>query len=147
MHQTAAEPRPVIFEREIPYAPEKVWRALTEPHLIEEWLMKNDFELVADHKFNLRGDWGVVDCQVLKVQPDEVAVLQLGGPWAGERRHLDADSDEQGHHLAHGAVGLPAGSGAILPGRQGRMGQLLRQAGGSAGAGGLRSLVASQQAD
>ena len=31
--------------------------------------MKNDFQPVADHKFNLRGDWGVVDCQVLKIQP------------------------------------------------------------------------------
>jgi uncharacterized protein YndB with AHSA1/START domain len=31
--------------------------------------MKNDFEPVVDHKFNLTGDWGAVDCQVLKVQP------------------------------------------------------------------------------
>ena len=31
--------------------------------------MKNDFEPVVDHKFNLRGDWGAVDCQVLKIQP------------------------------------------------------------------------------
>ena len=44
--------------------------------------MKNDFEPVVDHKFNLRGDWGAVDCQVLKIQPHEDAVLQLGGPWA-----------------------------------------------------------------
>jgi uncharacterized protein YndB with AHSA1/START domain len=34
--------RSVIVEREIAH-PEKIWRALTEPHLIEEWLMKNDF--------------------------------------------------------------------------------------------------------
>ena len=69
MTQTATETRTVVVEREIPYAPEKIWRALTEPRLIEEWLMKNDFELVADHKFNLRGDWGSVDCQVLRIQP------------------------------------------------------------------------------
>jgi uncharacterized protein YndB with AHSA1/START domain len=69
MTQTATETRKVIVEREIPYASEKIWRALTEPHLIEEWLMKNDFELVADHKFNLTGDWGAVDCQVVKIQP------------------------------------------------------------------------------
>ena len=115
MTDAAIEIRTVVVEREIAYPPEKIWRALTEPHLIEEWLMKNDFELVADHKFNLRGDWGVVDCQVLKVQPDEVAVLQLGGPWAGERRHLDADSDEQRHDPAHGAVRLRSRSGALLP--------------------------------
>jgi uncharacterized protein YndB with AHSA1/START domain len=69
MTETAAETRAVVVEREIPYAPEKIWRALTEPHLIEEWLMKNDFELVEDHKFNLRGDWGAVDCQVLTIKP------------------------------------------------------------------------------
>src|ERR1700685_2717378 len=69
MTQTAAEARTVVVEREIPYAPEKIWRALTVPHLIEEWLMKNDFEPVVDRKFNLTGDWGAVDCQVLKVQP------------------------------------------------------------------------------
>ena len=69
MTDAAPETRSVVVEREIPYPPEKIWRALTEPHLIEEWLMKNDFEPVVDHKFNLTGDWGAVDCQVLKVQP------------------------------------------------------------------------------
>jgi uncharacterized protein YndB with AHSA1/START domain len=58
----------VVVERELPYPPEKVWRALTQPHLIEEWLMKNDFEPVVDHRFNLRADWGAVDCRVLAVE-------------------------------------------------------------------------------
>jgi uncharacterized protein YndB with AHSA1/START domain len=69
MTDAAAETRTVVVEREIPYAPEKIWRALTQPHLIEEWLMKTDFEPVVDRKFNLTGDWGAVDCQVLKIQP------------------------------------------------------------------------------
>ena len=69
MTEATTETRTVVVEREIPYPPEKIWRALTQPRLIEEWLMKNDFELVADHKFNLRGDWGSVDCQVLRIQP------------------------------------------------------------------------------
>ena len=59
----------VIVEREMPFPPEKIWRALTQPHLIEEWLMKNDFQPVVDHRFNLRADWGAVDCQVLTVEP------------------------------------------------------------------------------
>jgi uncharacterized protein YndB with AHSA1/START domain len=78
MTQTATGTRTVIVERDIPYAPEKIWRALTQPHLIEEWLMKNDFQLIADHKFNLRGDWGAVDCQVLKIQPHKT----LSYSWA-----------------------------------------------------------------
>jgi len=64
------ETRTVVVERELPHAPEKIWRALTEPHLIAEWLMKNDFEPLVDHRFTLRGDWGAVDCQVLTLEPN-----------------------------------------------------------------------------
>jgi uncharacterized protein YndB with AHSA1/START domain len=60
----------VVVERELSYPPEKIWRALTQPHLIEEWLMKNNFKPIVDHRFNLRGDWGAVDCQVLAVEPN-----------------------------------------------------------------------------
>src|SRR5882762_3627399 len=40
MTNTATETLSVVVEREIAYPPEKIWRALTQPHLIEEWLMK-----------------------------------------------------------------------------------------------------------
>src|ERR1700747_708717 len=73
-----SETRSVFVEREIPHPPEKIWRALTQPHLIEEWLMKNNFKPVVDHRFNLRGDWGAVDCQVLEVEPNK----PLSYPWA-----------------------------------------------------------------
>jgi uncharacterized protein YndB with AHSA1/START domain len=70
MSNAATETRSVVVEREIPYPPEKIWRALTQPHLIEEWLMKNDFMPVVGHRFNLRGDWGgVLDCEVLAIEP------------------------------------------------------------------------------
>jgi uncharacterized protein YndB with AHSA1/START domain len=66
-----SETRTVVVEREIPHPPEKIWRALTQPHLIAEWLMKNDFKLAVGHRFNLRGDWGgVLDCEVLAVEPN-----------------------------------------------------------------------------
>ena len=76
MTDTAAEIRSVVVEREILHAPEKIWRALTEPHLIEEWLMENDFEPVVGHRFNLRRsprpDMNiVVDCQVRVVEPNK----------------------------------------------------------------------------
>ena len=70
MNAAATETRSVIVEREIPFPPEKIWRALTQPHLIEEWLMKNDFQPVVGHSFNLRGDWGAVDCRVLELEPN-----------------------------------------------------------------------------
>lgn len=65
--------RSVIVEREFPHPPEKVWRALTEGSLVEQWLMKNDFQPVAGHSFSLRmqpmPNWnGVIDCQVLSME-------------------------------------------------------------------------------
>jgi uncharacterized protein YndB with AHSA1/START domain len=71
MTETSTETLSVVVEREIPHPPEKIWRALTQSHLIEEWLMKNDFKPVVDHRFNLRGDWGSVDCKVLEVEPNK----------------------------------------------------------------------------
>ena len=71
MSNTATETRSVVVEREIPHPPEKLWRALTQPHLMEEWLMKNDFEPVAGHRFNLSADWGAVDCEVQTVEPNK----------------------------------------------------------------------------
>jgi uncharacterized protein YndB with AHSA1/START domain len=71
MNNIATDTRSVIVERDIAHPPEKIWRALTQPHLIEEWLMKNDFEPVIGHNFNLRGDWGAVDCRVLEIEPNK----------------------------------------------------------------------------
>jgi len=71
MNDAATETRSVVVERELPFPPEKVWRALTQPHLMEEWLMKNDFAPVVGHRFQLRGDWGgVLDCEVRAVEPN-----------------------------------------------------------------------------
>jgi uncharacterized protein YndB with AHSA1/START domain len=71
MNEMSTETLSVVIEREMPHSPEKIWRALTQPHLIEEWLMKNDFAPVVDHCFNLRADWGAVDCRVLAVEPNK----------------------------------------------------------------------------
>jgi len=78
MNQSATETLSVIVERELPFPPEKIWRALTQPHLIEAWLMKNDFKPVVDHRFNLRGDWGAVDCQVLTIEPNKTLSYTWG---------------------------------------------------------------------
>jgi uncharacterized protein YndB with AHSA1/START domain len=64
-----AATRSIVIEREMPHAAEKIWRALTQGPLIEEWLMKNDFQPLVGHSFNFRAapmpHWnGIVDCQV-----------------------------------------------------------------------------------
>jgi uncharacterized protein YndB with AHSA1/START domain len=88
MNNTATETRSVVVEREIAHPPEKLWRALTQPHLIEEWLMKNDFKPTVGHRFNLRGEWGgVMDCEVLAIEPNRT----LSYTW--NFRHEDASFD------------------------------------------------------
>ena len=100
MTNAATETRSVVVERDIAHPPEKLWRALTQPHLIEEWLMKNDFAPRVGHRFNLRGDWGgVLDCEVLVVEPNR----ELSYTWnfahddaaynLQERGDLHADAD------------------------------------------------------
>jgi len=76
MSDTIPETRSVVIEREIAAPPEKLWRALTQPHLIAEWLMQNDFKPVAGHRFTLRRQPKpevnvVIDCEVLEVEPHQ----------------------------------------------------------------------------
>ena len=78
MNQTSAETRTVVVERDIPHPPDKIWRALTQPHLIEEWLMKSDFKPAVDHQFKFTADWGAVDCRVVAVEPNKT----LSYTWA-----------------------------------------------------------------
>lgn len=70
MSDTATGTQSIVVEREMPHPPEKIWRALTQPHLIAEWLMTNDFSPVLGHRFGLRADWGAVACQVEAIEPN-----------------------------------------------------------------------------
>jgi uncharacterized protein YndB with AHSA1/START domain len=92
MTGSAAATRSIVIEREMPHPPEKVWRALTQGLLIEEWLMNNDFQPVVGNRFSFRAapmaHWnGVTDCEVLVVEPAE----RLSYSWnaSGERRRRD----------------------------------------------------------
>ena len=76
MNPAATQTRSVVVEREFPHPPEKLWRALTQPHLIDEWLMKSDFMPVVGHRFTLRRTPApnvniVLDCEVLIVEPNK----------------------------------------------------------------------------
>jgi uncharacterized protein YndB with AHSA1/START domain len=68
--------------------PVEVWRALTEPRLLAQWLMENDIQPIVGHKFNFRGkpmaDWdGIVHCEVLEVDPPHRLVYS----WQGGAEH------------------------------------------------------------
>ena len=54
--------------------PDALWAALTDPALIAEWLMPNDFEPREGHKFTLRAGrmpgWdGIIHCELLELDP------------------------------------------------------------------------------
>lgn len=68
----------VVVERKLPYPPEKIWRALTQPHLLEEWLMKTDFKPALGHRFKFSAEWGAVDCEILKIEPNRMLSYTWG---------------------------------------------------------------------
>ena len=84
MNEQITAARSILVERFMPHPPEKIWRALTEAHLIEQWLMKNDFEprLGAEFMFRAKpmGDWdGTVGCVVTAFDPRR----RLAYSWKG----------------------------------------------------------------
>ncbi|KPA99872.1 SRPBCC family protein [Ahrensia marina] len=68
MTGAATDTRTIIVERDLPHPPEKIWRALTQSHLISEWLMETDFQPEPGHRFNFSADWGEVACKVRAVK-------------------------------------------------------------------------------
>jgi uncharacterized protein YndB with AHSA1/START domain len=59
-----------FFER----SPQEVWEYLTKPELLEQWLMKTDFQPIVGHKFYFIGECddkgnAVAQCEVLEVKP------------------------------------------------------------------------------
>jgi uncharacterized protein YndB with AHSA1/START domain len=78
-----AASRTLVIEREMPHPPEKVWRALTHGALIEEWLMKNDFQPVVGHRFSFRSTpvpgWdGVIESEVQVIEPNSRLAYSWG---------------------------------------------------------------------
>jgi uncharacterized protein YndB with AHSA1/START domain len=70
-------------------SPREVWEYLTKPELIEQWLMKTDFQPVVGKKFSFfhqpKNDGpydGVTECEVLLVKP----FTTLSYSWNGKRK-------------------------------------------------------------
>ena len=64
----------ISFEFELPHSPAKVWRALTDPVLLAEWLLPVvDLKLEPGAAFTLKAQpqpgWdGVVNCRVVEIE-------------------------------------------------------------------------------
>jgi len=73
-------------ELSLPQPREDVWRALTDSAALARWLMPNDFEPRAGHRFTFKtepnpqaGFDGIVHCEVLECDPPSA----LAYSWAG----------------------------------------------------------------
>jgi uncharacterized protein YndB with AHSA1/START domain len=69
-----AETQTISLDYDLPYPPEKVWRALTDPVLLASWLMANDMRPLVGHRFTFKAEptpwWdGIVNCEVLEIDP------------------------------------------------------------------------------
>ena len=75
-----------------PHPAETVWEYLTKPELMEQWLMKNDFQPIVGFEFQFRTgaipnlDFdGIFYCKVLEIIPfKKLSYSWTSGPGGGE---------------------------------------------------------------
>ena len=70
MSETQTERRDIVIERDFAHPPGRIWRALTQPHLMAEWLMQTDFQPILGQTFSFRAEWGALTCQVTELEPE-----------------------------------------------------------------------------
>ena len=108
--------RSVVKERVLRHAPEKVWRALTQKHLLEDWLMASDFEPEVGRRFDFQAEWGAVSCEVLAVEP----LKTLSYSWAAHGLESVVTwtlaETPTGTHLRMEQTGFGAGQGQAYRG-------------------------------
>jgi uncharacterized protein YndB with AHSA1/START domain len=121
MADTAVSTCTLTIEREVPHPQEKVWRALTEGQLIEQWLMKNEFKPVVGHQFQFRSTpvpgWnGVIESQVLAVEPTSRLSYSWGTMGMESVVSWTLTATEGGTHLRMEQSGFPSEDSASYKG-------------------------------
>ena len=81
-----SDSRAIRVNYDLSAPPEKVWRALTEPELLEQWLFPNDIDPTVGQSFAFRttpapGFDGVIKCEVKEVErPHRLVYSWQSGP-------------------------------------------------------------------
>ena len=77
------ESAPAIHvDQYLAHPPSTVWKALTEPRLMERWWAAGDIKAEVGHQFHLDMDsWGQVPCTVLEVEPERRLVFTFNDNW------------------------------------------------------------------
>ncbi len=123
MTQTAQPNHVLTLERELPYPPQKVWRALTEGRLIDQWLMANDFLPIVGHRFQFRStpvhNWdGVIDAEVLLVAPETRLAYSWSSLGLATVVTWTLTPTDSGTRLRMEQTGFPSQEGANYKGAQ-----------------------------
>ena len=90
MNTAPTQAQSVIVERALSHPPGKVWRALTQPHLMEAWLTASDFSPVVGHRFKLGFDWG--DFPQAEDFYEHIISLPMFPELTGEQQQFIADT-------------------------------------------------------
>jgi uncharacterized protein YndB with AHSA1/START domain len=79
------------------HPPELVWKYLTNPDLLAQWLMPNDFKPIIGHKFQFGakpklkfGFDGRIYCEVLEIIPNKKLVYSWKGGLSKDKPSLDS---------------------------------------------------------
>jgi uncharacterized protein YndB with AHSA1/START domain len=139
MTDSAVSTHSLVIERDLPHQPEKIWRALTESNLIQQWLMENDFESTVGHKFNFRmppvqGWNGVIDSEVLAVEPHRLLSYTWSSMGLATTVTFTLTATASGTHLRMEQSGFPGTDTPYYKGAnygwQGFLGKLEQVVGG-----------------
>lgn len=78
----AVSTKSVVVTRDLPFPVDRVWRALTDPALMAEWLMQTDFRAEEGADFTFSAAWAnlTIDCQVTTIRP----MQELSYRWQAE---------------------------------------------------------------
>lgn len=82
--------RTIKLKTELPYTPNKVWQALTDPKLLGSWFMENDIQPTEGHYFTFRmkpqkGWDGITHCEIISVEPQKHVAYTYRGEATGEK--------------------------------------------------------------
>jgi len=75
----------IHVEGYLPFPPARVWKALTEQELLNQWLMPGDFQLELGHQFSFKTSPipavnfdGTIICRVLEIEPERRLKITWG---------------------------------------------------------------------
>ena len=103
---TPSQTESVSFALDLPHAPEKVWRALTDPALLKEWLLPVvDLQLEPGAEFTLRTQpypgWdGTVSCRFVEIEPYRKLVYTWAVPFLDTVVTFTLTPTASGTHLS-----------------------------------------------